>query len=176
MNQMIENKWLGNKTGQGFYKQDFVDGQRVFLTLDPETMEYIDGGSPRFDSISATRKIEDLGERLRKFLEFDDRAANYARDILFYGFAYAAYVAQEIAYKLSDIDDAMRWEALPMKQGRSRCGTCWAWPKPVEKMEAAGLEVAPVGQRDVGGGLRQFLRERKLLRLGCQVVSTVGSG
>jgi 3-hydroxyacyl-CoA dehydrogenase len=77
----------------GFLQTRFCRRQRVFLTLDPETMEYVDGGKPRFDSISATRKVEDLGERLRKLLAFDDRAANYARDVLYFGFAYAAYVA-----------------------------------------------------------------------------------
>ncbi len=142
MAQMIENKWLGNKTGQGFYKQDFINGQRVFLTLDPETMTYIDGGSPRFDAISATRKVEELGERLRKFLGFEDRAANYARDILFYGFAYAAYVAQEIAYKLSDIDDAMRW-GFAHEAGPFQMWDMLGVAETVEKMEAAGLDVAP---------------------------------
>ncbi|MCP4426729.1 MAG: 3-hydroxyacyl-CoA dehydrogenase family protein, partial [Chloroflexi bacterium] len=106
---MIENKLLGNKTGQGFYKKTFVDDKREFWTLNPETLEHEAPEKARFESVGAVRKIEDIGERLRKLLEYDDRAANYARDLLHYGFAYAAYVAPEIAYKLSDVDDAMRW-------------------------------------------------------------------
>ena len=155
MGQMIENKWLGNKVGQGFYKKDFVDGQRVFLTLDPETMDYVDGGNPRFDSISATRKVEDLGEKLQKFLAFEDRAADYARDILFYGFAYAAYVAQEIAYKLSDIDDAMRW-GFAHEAGPFQMWDMLGVAETVEKMEAAGLEVAPWVKEMLAAGCDSF--------------------
>jgi 3-hydroxyacyl-CoA dehydrogenase len=155
MAQMIENKWLGNKTGQGFYKQDFIDGKRVFLTLDPETMEYVDGGSPRFEAISATRKVEALDERLGKFLAFDDRAANYARDILFYGFAYAAYVAQEIAYKLSDIDDAMRW-GFAHEAGPFQMWDMLGVAETVAKMEAAGLAVAPWVKEMLAAGCDSF--------------------
>ena len=81
---MIANKWLGNKTGQGFYKKTMVDGKREFWTLNPDTLEYEAPGKPRFDSVGATRKIEDLGERLRKLLEFDDRAATYVRDTIYF--------------------------------------------------------------------------------------------
>ena len=155
MNQMIENGWLGNKSGQGFYKKEFIDGKRVFLTLDPETMDYVDGGKPRFESVGATRKIEDLGERLRKFLEFDDRAANYARDILYYGFAYAAYVAQEIAYKLSDIDDAMRW-GFAHEAGPFQMWDMLGVAETAEKMKAAGLDVAPWVQELLAAGCDRF--------------------
>ncbi len=155
MQQMIANKWLGNKVGQGFYKQDFVGGKRVFLTLNPETLEYFDGGSPRFDSIGKVRKVEDLGERVRKLLEFDDRAANYARDLLYFGFAYAAYVAPEIAYKLSDVDDAMRW-GFAHEAGPFQMWDMLGVAETAAKMEAAGLEVAPWVKEMLDAGCPSF--------------------
>jgi 3-hydroxyacyl-CoA dehydrogenase len=142
MGQMVANKWLGNKTNQGFYKQDFIGGKRVFLTLNPDTMEYFDGGSPRFDSVGKVRKVEELGERVRKLLEFDDRAATYLRDLLYYGFAYAAHVAPEIAYKLSDVDDAMRW-GFAHEAGPFQMWDMLGVADTAAKMEAAGLTVAP---------------------------------
>ena len=48
-------------------------------------MEYEAAPKIRFDSIGAVRNVEDLGERLRKLLQFDDRAANYIRRMLYYG-------------------------------------------------------------------------------------------
>ena len=63
MAQMIDNGWLGNKSGQGFYKKTFVDGSREFWTLNPETMDYEASPKMRFDSVGAVRKIDDLGER-----------------------------------------------------------------------------------------------------------------
>jgi 3-hydroxyacyl-CoA dehydrogenase len=141
MNQMIDNGWLGNKSGQGFYKKTFVDGRREFWTLNPETMEYEPSDKVRFDSIGAVRKIEDLGKRVSRLLEFDDRAANYVRDILYFGFAYAAYVAPEIAYRLSDVDDAVRW-GFSNEAGPFEMWDMLGVAETVDKMEEAGLEVA----------------------------------
>jgi 3-hydroxyacyl-CoA dehydrogenase len=142
MEQMLAKKWLGNKSGQGFYKQTFVGGKREFWALNPETLEYEPAPSVRFDSIGAVRKLEDLGERLRKFLTFDDRAANYARDLLYFGFAYAAYVTPEIAYNLTDVDNAMRW-GFAHEAGPFEMWDMLGVAETAAKMEAAGLEVAP---------------------------------
>lgn len=141
MNQMIANKWLGNKTDQGFYKKVMVNGQREFWILNPDTLEYEAPGSPRFESIGATRKIENLGERLRKLLTFDDRAATYVRDTIYFMLSYAAYVAPEIAYKLTDVDDAMRW-GFAHEAGPFQIWDMLGVAETVEKMEAAGLQVA----------------------------------
>lgn len=142
MSAMLEKKWLGNKVGQGFYKQERVNGAREFWTINPETMEYQSTPKVRFDSIGGVRNIEDLGQRLRKLLEFDDRAANYARDILYFGFAYAAYVTPEIAYKLSDVDDAMRW-GFSHEAGPFEMWDMLGVAETVARMEASGLTVAP---------------------------------
>ena len=72
-------------------------------------MAYEPASPVRFESVGAVYKIDDLGERLARLLEFDDRAAQYVRAILYQGFSYAAAVTPEIAYHLSDVDDAMRW-------------------------------------------------------------------
>ncbi len=141
MQKMIDNKWLGNKSGQGFYKKTFVDGKREFHALNPETMEYEPAPKVRFDSIGAVRKTEDLGERVSKLLTFDDRAANYARQILYFGFAYAAYVTPQIAYKLSDVDDAVRW-GFSYEAGPFQLWDMLGVAETAEKMEEAGLEVA----------------------------------
>jgi len=155
MSRMIENGWLGNKSGQGFYKKTFVDGQREFWTLNPETMEYEPSEKVRFDSIGAVRKVEDLDKRVSKLLEFDDRAANYVRDILYFGFAYAAYVAPEIAYRLSDVDDAVRW-GFSNEAGPFEMWDMLGVADTVEKMEEAGLEVAEWVKTMLANGNESF--------------------
>lgn len=142
MSAMLDRKWLGNKVGQGFYKEQRVNGAREFWTLNPETMAYEAAPKIRFDSIGAVRNVEDLGERLRKLLSYDDRAANYARDLLYYGFAYAAYVAPEIAYRLSDVDDAMRW-GFSHEAGPFEIWDMLGVAETAERMEAQGLTIAP---------------------------------
>lgn len=141
MEKLIGNKWLGNKTGQGFYKKETVNGQREFLTLNPDTFEYELAPNVRFASVGATRKIEDLGKRVTKLFEQDDRAATYVRDTLLFGFAYAAYVAPEIAYKLTDVDDAMRW-GFAHEAGPFQMWDMLGVRETAAAMEANGLEVA----------------------------------
>ncbi len=141
MEAMLANGWLGNKSGQGFYKRVNVNGSREFWTLDPEAMDYVPSEKVRFDSIGAVRKVDDLGERLTKLLEFHDRAATYARHLLYFGFAYAGYVAPEIAYKLTDVDDAMRW-GFSQEAGPFEVWDMLGVAETAAKMEAAGYEVA----------------------------------
>ncbi|UCC54745.1 MAG: 3-hydroxyacyl-CoA dehydrogenase/enoyl-CoA hydratase family protein [Anaerolineaceae bacterium] len=141
MDEMLQNQWLGNKSGQGFYKKTFVNGKREFWALNPKTMEYEPAPKVRFESVGAVRKTEDLGERIRKLLTFDDRAANYVRDTLYFGFAYAADVAPKIAYRLSDVDDAVRW-GFAHEAGPFEMWDMLGVAETAEKMEEAGLEVA----------------------------------
>ncbi|MCA9868276.1 MAG: enoyl-CoA hydratase/isomerase family protein [Anaerolineales bacterium] len=157
MTAMIDNKWLGNKAGQGFYKQERVNGAREFWTLVPQAMEYQPSPKVRFDSIGAVRKVEDLGERVRKLLSYDDRAANYARDLLYFGFAYAAYVTPEIAYSLSDVDDAMRW-GFSHEAGPFEMWDMLGVAETADKMEALGLAVAPWVKEMLAAGHDSFYK------------------
>ena len=61
LDKMIANKWLGNKTKQGYYKKTKdAKGKNVKLMLDIDTMEYVPAGKPKFDSISAAKKMENV--------------------------------------------------------------------------------------------------------------------
>jgi 3-hydroxyacyl-CoA dehydrogenase len=156
--QMLDNGWLGNKSGQGFYKKVTVDGERQFWQLNPETMDYEPPQKVRFDSVGAVRNIEDLGERLKKLLTYDDRAANYVRDTLYYSLAYAAYVAPQIAYKLTDVDDAVRW-GFAYEAGPFELWDMLGVAETAEKMEAAGLKVAGWVKDMLAAGNETFYKE-----------------
>ena len=78
--QMIERKWLGDKTGQGFYKR--VGKDREILALNWKTLEYQPLQKPRFPAVDAARNIEDLGERVRTLLRSDDRAGRFLWKVL----------------------------------------------------------------------------------------------
>ena len=153
--KMLDSKMLGNKSGQGFYKKVFVNGKREFHTLNTETFQYEAAPKARFESVGAVYKIEDLGERLRKLLEFDDRAANYVRHLLYYGFAYAAQVAPEIAYKLSDVDDAMRW-GYSHEAGPFELWDMLGVADTIAKMEDAGYEIADWVKEMLANGHESF--------------------
>src|SRR4051794_3386060 len=74
MRQMLERRWLGDKTGQGFYKR--VGANREIHAIDWKTLEYHPAKRPKFPSVEAARNIEDMGQRLRMLIATPDRAGS----------------------------------------------------------------------------------------------------
>ena len=106
---MIERKWLGDKTGQGFYKRTGKGESKEILALDWKTLEYHPLQKPRFPSVEAARNIEDLGERLRTLLRSSDRAGKFLWKVFSDLFLYSAEMIPEISDRIVEIDRAMRW-------------------------------------------------------------------
>src|SRR6202022_4754771 len=63
--EMVRRNWLGDKTGQGFYKKLRGEGEKEILTLDVRTMEYRPRQKAKFASLEMGKAIEDTRERLR---------------------------------------------------------------------------------------------------------------
>jgi len=105
--KMLERKWLGDKTGQGFYKR--VGKDREILALNWKTLEYEPLQKPRFPAADAARNIEDLGERVRTLLRSDDRAGRFLWKILSDVFLYCAEMIPEISDRIVEIDRAICW-------------------------------------------------------------------
>jgi len=107
--KMIERNWLGEKTGQGFYKRVGKGENREIHALDWKTLEYHPAQKPRFPSVEAARNIEDLGERLRTLLRSNDRAGTFLWKVFSDLFLYSAEMIPEISDRIVEIDRAMRW-------------------------------------------------------------------
>ena len=107
--KMVENKWLGDKTKQGFYKKTKDEqGKRVILSLDLNTLEYRPAQKVEIPSLKATRNISDLGKRMRHFFQAEDKAGALVRRSSLALFAYVSNRIPEIADDLYQIDDAIR--------------------------------------------------------------------
>jgi 3-hydroxyacyl-CoA dehydrogenase len=105
LEQMAEKKMLGDKTGGGFMKKT-PDG---IVTLDFKTLQYRPQQKAKFASIGATKGVTDVGERIRKVLAGDDKAADLARRVTYATLAYSANRIGEIADDYVNIDRGMRW-------------------------------------------------------------------
>ena len=105
--KMIEQKWLGDKTSQGFYKR--VGKDREIHALNWKTLEYQPLQKPRWPSVETARNIEDLGERVRTMLRSDDRPGRFLWKVLSDYFLYCAEMIPEISDRIVEIDRAMRW-------------------------------------------------------------------
>jgi 3-hydroxyacyl-CoA dehydrogenase len=105
--KMIERKWLGEKTGQGFYKR--VGKEKEIHAIDLKTLEYHPAAKVKFPAAEAARGIEDLGERLRTLVKGDDRVGTFLWKLYSDLFLYSAQMVPEISNRIVEIDRAMRW-------------------------------------------------------------------
>jgi 3-hydroxyacyl-CoA dehydrogenase len=115
LEDMAQRGWLGDKTGQGFYKKLRGEGEREILTLDVNTMEYRPRQKAKFGSLEMAKTIEDTRERLRALLgpvlegQTGDKAQQFLWSALSEMCLYAARRVPEISDRVEDVDRAMRW-------------------------------------------------------------------
>jgi len=126
--KLEQNKWLGDKTGQGFYKKTKnTKGATEILTLDLKTLEYKSKAKTKFATLETTKTIDNLKDRFTVLLAGKDKAGDFYRD-MFYGlFQYVSFRIPEISDELFRIDDAVS------------AGFGWDFG-PFETWDAIGLE------------------------------------
>jgi 3-hydroxyacyl-CoA dehydrogenase len=113
--EMARRGWLGEKTGQGFYKRVKGEGEKEILTLDLNTMDYRPRQKARFASLEMGKTIEDTRERLRALVgpllegQKGDKAQQFLWGALSEMCLYAARRVPEISDHIIDVDRAMRW-------------------------------------------------------------------
>jgi len=126
--QMLERKWLGDKTKGGFYKKvkGSKDGEDERLALDWKTLEYHPRQKPKFPALDMAKNVEQTGARLKMLLGLDgggpqknDRAGAFLWSALSDLWTYSANRIPEISDSIVEIDRAMRlgfnWELGPFE-------------------------------------------------------------
>lgn len=140
--KLEQNKWLGDKTGQGFYKKSKdAKGKTEILTLDLHTLEYKPKQKAKFATLETTKTIDNLKDRFKVLLAGKDKAGEFYRDAFYGLFQYASNRIPEISDELFRIDDAVcagfGWELGPF-QTWDAVGV----EKSVKAMEEAGYKPA----------------------------------
>lgn len=118
--KMVENKWLGSKTGQGFYKKvSGKDGKSEILSLDLNSLEYVPQQKVKFPTLEITKGIEDLRERTKVLYNGQDKAGEFYRKSFTSLFEYVSNRIPEISDELYRIDDALKagfgWQLGPFE-------------------------------------------------------------
>jgi 3-hydroxyacyl-CoA dehydrogenase len=107
---MVERGWLGNKSGQGFYKEVREEsGKKKFYALNLHSLEYEKPEKFFFDSVSGAEMYDTLPERLRYLVTQQDRAAKFIWDTTAHYLAYASHRIPDIADDIVSLDNAMKW-------------------------------------------------------------------
>lgn len=118
--QMVERKWFGEKSGQGFYKKvKGADGKSEILVLDLETFDYRKQLKVQSATLEATKPVDDLRKRMKVYAAGTDKAGQLFRAMHYPLFEYVSHRVPEITDDFFRIDDAMRagfgWELGPFE-------------------------------------------------------------
>ncbi|MGB3078204.1 MAG: 3-hydroxyacyl-CoA dehydrogenase NAD-binding domain-containing protein [Saprospiraceae bacterium] len=158
MNFLLENKFLGNKTGQGFYKKGEgkdEKGGNIFLSLNLKTLQY--EKDPRMDlpSLALSKQIDDVEKRIRAIYNSADIGGQLVKQHLIGLFSYVSNRIPDITESLSSIDDALKagfawsygpfeyWDIIGVRQG-------------VDDAKAAGLSISPWIEKMLADGHDTF--------------------
>ena len=154
--KLLENNWLGRKTGQGFYHmRRFDDGRRELWALNLETMDYEPPSKVRFDSVGQYRKVGDLGERIRLLMQAEDRAAEFLWHHHAFYLAYASQRVPEITDSIVNVDNAQKW-GFSHQMGPFEIWDALGVKDTIPQFDAAGYPVADWVKRMVETGHATF--------------------
>ncbi|HBK71219.1 MAG TPA: 3-hydroxyacyl-CoA dehydrogenase, partial [Flavobacteriaceae bacterium] len=142
INSMMENKWLGSKTKQGFYKKTMnAEGKKEILSLDLNTLEYKAQVRPKFATLLATKTIENVTDRFKVLIKGKDKAGEFYRKSFTALFAYVQNRIPEISDELYRIDDGLR-AGFGWQHGPFQIWDAVGVAKAIELMKAEGHDVA----------------------------------
>ena len=156
VNTMVENKWFGSKTGQGFYKKQVSnDGQKEILSLDLTTLEYRSSKKANFATLELTKTIDKVIDRFKVLVSGKDKAGDFYRKSFAALFAYVSHRIPEISDEVYKIDNAMKagfgwehgpfqiWDAIGLEKG-------------LDLIKAENLEVASWVTDMITSGSKSF--------------------
>ena len=141
LQKMLDNKWLGSKTKQGFYKKVVEDGKKKFLTLDFDTLEYKEDPKPKFSVFEKTKSIDNLAERMPVLLADKGKAGEFYRDSFYSLFWFTSNRIPEITADIYKVDDALN-AGFGWKMGPFAIWDSLGVSATVKAMEDAGKKPA----------------------------------
>lgn len=158
LSKMVEQNWLGDKSGQGFFKKTKgADGSKDIQTLNLGTMNYEPRTRAKFGTLEAAKPIEDLKTRLKALCTGMDKAGDFYRQFHYSLFSYISHRIPEISDEIYRVDDAMMggfgWEI----------GAFESWDtlgvvKTAEAMKKAGFTVAAWVDEMTAAGYTAFYK------------------
>jgi len=159
LEKLVANNWLGDKTGQGFFKKmpPSPSGEKEIHVLNLSTLEYEPRKKSKFATVDAAKTVDDLKQRLKMLVAGQDKAGEFYR-LFHYGlFSYISFRIPEISDEIYRVDDAMMagfgWEI-----GAFESWDTLGVAKMLEAMKAAGYKVAPWVDEMIAGGHKTFYK------------------
>jgi 3-hydroxyacyl-CoA dehydrogenase len=161
---MVEKGWLGQKSGQGFYKKvSLPSGGSDILALNLKTMDYEPQVKRKFATLEAAKPIDNIVQRFKMLVAGKDEAADFYRSSFYALFQYAAFRVPEIADNLSRIDEALKagfgWALGPFESWDAL-----GWGDTLSAMTKAGYDLPDWVHDMEKNGYRSFYRIKNGLK------------
>nr|MBA3675385.1 3-hydroxyacyl-CoA dehydrogenase/enoyl-CoA hydratase family protein [Chitinophagaceae bacterium] len=170
LGKVVENNWLGDKTGQGFFKKIKGGAEKEIHTLNLQTLEYAPRSKPKFATVEAAKPIDDLKQRLKALSAGQDKAGEFYRQFHYSLFSYISHRIPEISDEIYRLDDAMKagfgWEI-----GAFETWDVLGVVQTVEAMKTAGFTVAKWVEDMIPKGITSFYKIENGKRLYYDVAS-----
>ncbi|MFC4023749.1 3-hydroxyacyl-CoA dehydrogenase NAD-binding domain-containing protein [Oceanobacillus longus] len=154
MKKMLENGWLGAKSGQGF----FVKKDRIIYELNPETLEYEDRKQLKTTATEMAKQEKGPRNKLKALVSAkDDKAGELVWSVLKPVLIYSAELLGEIADDIVSIDQAMKW-GFGWEVGPFETWDAIGLRKSVERMQEEGETIPDWVLKMLGNGNESFYK------------------
>ena len=167
LEKVLSNNWLGDKTGQGFFKKITLPltqgspeerkSEKEIHVLNLQSMEYSARTKSKFATLESAKSIDDLKTRLKALSAGTDKAGDFYRQFHYSLFSYISHRIPEISDEIYRVDDAMMagfgWEI-----GAFESWDVLGVAKTVEAMKANGYKVAAWVDEMVASGATSFYK------------------
>ena len=144
--KMLDKKWLGNKTGQGFYKRIKTEAGTEKLVLDYKTLEYRPAQKAKFPSLDAAKAASTPAAKAKALIYGEDRAGKFAWKITNDSLLYAARRIPEIAEDVYNIDNAVKW-GFNYEAGPFESWDALGVEESVDRMKKEGKAIPPLVEK-----------------------------
>lgn len=157
LDALVENKWLGDKTGQGFFKKIKSEQGKEIQTLNLKTLQYEPRQKPKFASLEAAKPVDSLKQRIKMLSAASDKAGKFYAKFNASLFSYISFRIPEISDELYRVDDAMKagfgWDI-----GAFETWDLLGVANTVKHMQESGYQVAAWVTEMLAAGFTSFYK------------------
>jgi 3-hydroxyacyl-CoA dehydrogenase len=154
LKKMLENKWLGQKTKQGFYKK-MPDGE--IYVLDLSTLEYVPQKKVKFATLEEAKQVDNLRDRMKVLFNGKDKAGEFYRKTGYALFEFVSRRIPEISDEIYKVDDAM-CAGFGWQMGPFAMWDAVGLPETAEKMREEGYRLPEWVDAMLQAGFTSFYR------------------
>lgn len=154
LQKMVNNGWLGAKSGQGFFLKKGKD----ITELNLDTFKYEPVKQLKTPSIEIAKQQKGLAAKVKTLTYAQDRTGELLWSIFAPTLIYSAQLVGEIADDIVAIDNAMKW-GFGWAQGPFEIWDAIGVKESVEKMQAEGYEIPAFTQALLNKGNTSFYSE-----------------